>query len=62
MGLGDDLLSHGYDRTIIGATSFHGPVRDGKGWFQRAMVAKNSGVVRSELMLLVNVQRMGWEK
>ena len=47
MGLGDDLLSHGYDRTIIGATSFHGPVRDGKGWVQRAMVAKNSGVVRS---------------
>ena len=47
LGLGDDLLSHGYDRTIIGATSFHGPVRDGKGWVQRAMVAKNSGVVRS---------------
>ena len=49
-GLGDDLLSHGYDRTIIGATSFHGPVRDGKGWFQRAMVAKNSGVVRSGIL------------
>ena len=47
LGLGDDLLSHGYDRTIIGATSFHGPVRDGKGWVQRAMVAKNSVVVRS---------------
>ena len=62
MGLGDDLLSHGYDRTIIGATSFHGPVRNGKGWVQRAMVAKNSGVVRSEHLLLMNVQRMGWEK
>ena len=48
LGLGDDLLSHGYDRTIIGATSCLGPVRDGKGWVQRAMVAKNSGVVRSE--------------
>ena len=48
VGLGVDLLSHGYDRTIIGATSFHGPVRDGKGWVQRAMVAKNSVVVRSE--------------
>jgi hypothetical protein len=46
LGLGDDLLSHGYDRTIIGATSFHGPVRDGKGWVQRAMVAKNLVVVR----------------
>ena len=53
MGLGDDLLSHGYDRTIIGATSFHGPVRDGMGWVQRALVAKNSGVVRSERCLLV---------
>ena len=29
-------------RTIIGAVSFHGPVRDGKGWGQRAMVARNS--------------------
>jgi hypothetical protein len=27
-------------RTIIGAASFHGPVRDGKGWFQRAMVIR----------------------
>ena len=50
LGLGDDLLSHGYDRTIIGATSFHGPVRNGKGWVQRAMVAKNSGVVRSGIL------------
>ena len=24
-------------RNIIGAASFHGPVRDGKGWFQSAM-------------------------
>ena len=59
MGLGDDLLSHGYDRTIIGATSFHGPVRDGKGWVQRAMVAKNLVVVRSEQCARVNVQRHG---
>jgi len=27
-------------RTIIGAVSFHGPVRDGKGWFQDAMAAR----------------------
>ena len=26
--------------TIIGAVSFHGPVRDGKGWFQDAMVVR----------------------
>ncbi len=28
--------------TIIGAISFHGPVRDGKGWVQDAMAAKRS--------------------
>ena len=33
-------------RTIIGAVSFHGPVRDGKGWFQDAMAARQSGVAR----------------
>ena len=27
-------------RTIIGAKSFHGPVRDGKGWYQLAMVVR----------------------
>ena len=27
-------------RTIIGAESFHGPVRDGKAWDQLAMAAK----------------------
>ena len=26
--------------TIIGAVLFHGPVRDGKGWFQDAMVVR----------------------
>ena len=30
-------------RTIIGAVSFHGPVRDGKGWFQDAMAARQRG-------------------
>ena len=29
-------------RTIIGAESFHGPVRDGKGWFQFAMVIRHN--------------------
>ena len=28
--------------TIIGAVSFHGPVREGKGWVQNAMVAKRN--------------------
>lgn len=36
---GGDLLSHG-NHTIIGAKSFHGPVRDGKAWDQLAMAAK----------------------
>jgi hypothetical protein len=26
--------------TIIGAESFHGPVRDGKGWYRLAMVVR----------------------
>ena len=26
--------------TIIGANPFHGPVRDGKAWFQAAMAAR----------------------
>ncbi len=29
-------------RTIIGAAAFHGPVREGKAWFHRAMVVRNS--------------------
>ncbi len=29
-------------RTIIGVESFHGPVRDGKGWFQLAMVIRHN--------------------
>jgi hypothetical protein len=29
--------------TIIGATPFHDPVRDGKGWVQSAMAAKRNG-------------------
>jgi hypothetical protein len=29
--------------TIIGAKLFHGPVRDGKGWFQLAMVIRHKG-------------------
>jgi hypothetical protein len=36
----DVLLSQEIHPTIIGAESFHGPVRDGKGWFQLAMVVR----------------------
>src|SRR5271163_1982854 len=28
-------------RTIIGVESFHGPVRDGKGWYRHAMVIRH---------------------
>lgn len=30
--------------TIIGAKAFHGPVRDGKGWFHLAMVVRQRGL------------------
>ncbi len=36
----DDLLSRGLGRTIIGVLPFHGPVRDGKGWVQQAVVVR----------------------
>ena len=39
----DVLLSHGIHHTIIGAEAFHGPVRNGKGWVQLAMAAKQFG-------------------
>jgi hypothetical protein len=35
---------HAGCRNIIGAKSFHGPVRDGKGWGQLAMGVKLKGV------------------
>ena len=37
---GDDLLSLEIQPTIIGAETFHGPVRNGKGWFRFAMVTR----------------------
>ena len=33
---------HTGTRTIIGAKSFHGPVRDGKEWYQLAMVIRHN--------------------
>ena len=41
---GVDLLSHTVKCNIMGAVSFHGPVRDGKGWFQDAMDTRLKGV------------------
>lgn len=35
--------------TIIGAESFHGPVRDGKAWDQLAMAAKHKLVQTRKL-------------
>ena len=32
--------------TIIGAHLFHGPVREGKGWVQKAIAAKRNLYVR----------------
>ena len=45
--------------TIIGAHSFHGPVRDGKGWVREAIAAKRRGwaddwVIRPYLEKYVN--------
>ena len=37
-------------RTIIGVESFHGPVRDGKGWFQLAMVTRHERCVALGLL------------
>ena len=34
---GVDLLSRTVKCNIIGAEAFHGPVREGKGWFHLAM-------------------------
>ena len=40
---------HTGTRTIIGVESFHGPVRDGKGWYQLAMVIRHKGGVVSRV-------------
>ena len=36
-------------RTIIGAKLFHGPVREGKGWCQLAIVIRRKGLLRAGL-------------
>ena len=44
---------------IIGATAFHGPVRDGKGWGHRAMVVrhKRGSEVREEKSVILASDR-----
>jgi hypothetical protein len=37
---------HMRKHTIIGATSFHFSVRDGKRWFQSAMAAKQNWITK----------------
>ena len=54
--------------TIIGAESFHGPVRDGKGWFQLAMVIRRRRltsvqvVAQPLLWLSVSLSDGHWKK
>jgi hypothetical protein len=38
---------HTGTRTIIGVESFHGPVRDGKGWYQLAVVIRHDLLLSS---------------
>ena len=42
-------MSYFHERmlTIIGAKAFHGPVRDGKGWFHLAMVVRHNLLTRA---------------
>ncbi len=36
--------------TIIGAKAFHGPVRNGKGWFHLAMVVRQRGLAVKDVL------------
>ena len=47
--------------TIIGAESFHGPVRDGKEWFQHAMVIRHEGVTWCGDRCFGQRNRSNWE-
>ena len=45
---------HTGTRTIIGAKSFHCPVRDGKEWYQLAMVIRHNLVLACSVSRLTN--------
>ena len=57
---GTDLLSRGIPRTIIGAAPFHGPVRDGKAWFQSALGSRHSLSLRC-FHNEANSKEAGWD-
>src|SRR5262252_1939357 len=57
---GTDLLSRGIPRTIIGAAPFHGPVRDGKAWFQSALGTRHSLSSRCSHNE-TNSKEVGWD-
>ena len=38
--------------TIIGAKAFHGPVRNGKGWFHLAIVVRQKGLAAEVFLSL----------
>ena len=43
--------------TIIGAESFHGPVRDGKGWYQLAVVIRHNLLIACSLSRQSNLEK-----
>ena len=41
--------------TIIGAKAFHGPVRNGKGWFHLAMVVRQRGLAVKDVLFTIHL-------
>ncbi len=48
--------------TIIGAKSFHGPVRDGKVWYQLAIVIRHNLLIRCGSRCSVTRNKSNWEE
>ena len=46
--------------TIIGAKSFHGPVRDGKGWDRLAMVIRHNLYEPRSSNAALNLEEVGF--
>ena len=44
---------------IIGAVLFHGPVREGKGWFRDAMGTRRKGCALGEAELVAGAPDLG---
>lgn len=61
-GSGVDLLSRTVKCNIIGAEAFHGPVRDGKGWFHLAMDTRRKGCVTTSACCIDRQARFGRSK